>query len=93
MLHGKKVNPHLFLTGNYWDHIGNRRAYLESFAALSGFDPLVADNWCKITAEELLNHKVGGSEKLPKRERKRTTIIKLFCSTAHLFSAFMTKTM
>eukprot|EP00026_Physarum_polycephalum_P001081 Phypoly_transcript_01082.p1 GENE.Phypoly_transcript_01082~~Phypoly_transcript_01082.p1 ORF type:complete len:1032 (+),score=114.94 Phypoly_transcript_01082:178-3273(+) len=50
-----------FQKRNYWDHIGNRRAYLERFAELRGFDPLIADNWCKITAEELLNHKYSAS--------------------------------
>lgn len=39
--------------GKYWGDVANQRKFFESFAAINNFDPLVPDNWYKITGKRI----------------------------------------
>jgi hypothetical protein len=45
--------------GNYWDSATNRRAFFEQFAVFNGFDPLIAENWYKISKNMICEAKVS----------------------------------
>lgn len=38
----------------YWDEFENRKQFFDSYAAERKFDPLIPENWYKITSEELM---------------------------------------
>lgn len=44
---------------HYWADIANRKEFLENFAFEAGFDPLVADNWQKVTISQILANGVS----------------------------------
>ena len=46
------------LSGQHWKQPQNRRKFFTDFAAKSGFDPLVADNWYSIVKETIQAEKV-----------------------------------
>lgn len=52
------------VTDNYWTVEQHRRAFFEDFAVARVFDPLIADNWYLVSAEEILAQKVRKCKRL-----------------------------
>ncbi len=42
-----------YFKGKYWGDAQNRRKFFIEFATQKGFDPLVAENWNKVTAKDI----------------------------------------
>jgi hypothetical protein len=56
-----EVYPDIGLDKNkfmQWDKISTRRAFFDKIAKEKGFNPLVAENWFKITPEEIVSFQV-----------------------------------
>jgi hypothetical protein len=47
------------ITGGYWADISRRKEFFDAFAKEHGFDPLVAENWYKITSQKIEERKVN----------------------------------
>ncbi len=47
------VDSQLIL-GNYWRSAENQRNFFIEFASQKGFDPLVSENWDKITTKAIV---------------------------------------
>jgi len=45
------------LPRNHWEDATNRKALLDSFARDQGFDPLIPDNWYKISSDDIKSYK------------------------------------
>lgn len=43
----------IYIAGNYWSDIGNRKQILDSFAKKFNFDPLIARNWGQVPMLQL----------------------------------------
>ncbi len=43
-----------FLIENYWKSAENQRHFFIEFATHNGFDPLLPENWDKITKKDIL---------------------------------------
>lgn len=45
--------------GNFWEDMQNRKKLFLNYAAEQGFDPLVANNWLLVSADNFLQFKVS----------------------------------
>jgi hypothetical protein len=57
----------IYFAATHWRNRENRRKWFSEFAEESGFDPLVASNWYKISLQQIQSKKV-----LPEKIRKFT---------------------
>eukprot|EP00026_Physarum_polycephalum_P001147 Phypoly_transcript_01148.p1 GENE.Phypoly_transcript_01148~~Phypoly_transcript_01148.p1 ORF type:complete len:746 (+),score=87.76 Phypoly_transcript_01148:82-2319(+) len=58
---GLSEHEFTFKPQKYWQSLDNRRDFLERFARLKGFDPLVVQNWYKVSANQVEEIKGGQS--------------------------------
>eukprot|EP00026_Physarum_polycephalum_P001933 Phypoly_transcript_01936.p1 GENE.Phypoly_transcript_01936~~Phypoly_transcript_01936.p1 ORF type:complete len:910 (+),score=132.37 Phypoly_transcript_01936:109-2838(+) len=63
---------------NYWDSTQNRRQFFEKFAEDRGFNPLVAENWYSVRAEDLLERKEGKTMQYLYQANLGNALIQLF---------------
>ncbi len=45
----------MYSLDNYWNSAENRRKFFLQFSKQKGFDPLIAENWDKITKKDIIN--------------------------------------